>query len=224
MSKLDFEQSRHEKDTRPNKNVRLRLPTIVETVGQTYFTPISPGKAQSTVSGRDTSKQRPAEADQEKSVTETAASMKQTTLPMLADVEEMGEPHVDLQLVDSTEAPYLPPVTSTYLPPVTSTSFITAPNKTSGLPSVNLTRRLSLIDRSSNHQDESHTSHDNEIVARITRTLPTSLMQKITLNEELVTHKKRLLDNSRKFASRDLFADPRWKRLESVLKDDGNRR
>lgn len=216
MSKLDFEQSRHEKDTRPNKNVRLRLPTIVETVGQTYFTPSSPGKAESTVSGRDTSKQRPAEADQEKSVTETAASMKQTALPMLADLEKMGELHVDSQLVDSTEAPYLPPVTST--------SFITAPNKTSGLPSVNLTRRLSLIDRSSNHQDESHTSHDNEIVARITRTLPTSLMRKMTLNEELVTQKKRLLDNSRKFASRDLFADPRWKRLESVLKDDGNRR
>ena len=201
------------KKTKPGKDFRRQLSTIVEPVGgHAYFT-TSTGKLLPAHREHEPTEMRPADAVQEKVEEATRESIKQDKHPLTKAVEETKESRVNFQLVDAQ------PVC---LPPIATKTFITAPAKTPHVPLGNLPRGISLLDRSANTQDESHASHDNEIIARITRTLPAALMRKMTLNEALMTHKKRLLDNSRKFASRDLFSDPRWKRLESVLKDVGN--
>ena len=182
-------------------------------MGHAYFT-TSTEKLLPAHRRQELTEMRPAEAVQEKGEEVIRESVKQDKHSLTNAVVETKESRVNFQLVAAQ------PVC---LPPIAMKTFITAPIKTSHVPLGNLPRRISLLDRSANTQDESHTSHDNEIIARITRTLPAALMRKMTLNEALMTHKKRLLDNSRKFASRDLLSDPRWKRLESVLKDVGNR-
>ena len=197
--------------TRRRPDCPSRLPTIVETVGQAYFS-YSPGMSPSACDDVSLSEYRLGDAVLENNEGDTPRSMKGQTRPSLPAIEEMTESHVNYQRIFSTEP--------TYLPWITPQPVVAAPAKTSLVHSMSLARGLSLIDRTATLDD----FYENEIVARITRTLPTPLMRKMTLSEDLVTHKRRLLESSRKLASRDLLTDPRWKSLERVLKEDDNHR
>ena len=158
------------------------------------------------------SEHRLGDAVRENNECDTSRSIKAHTRPSLPAIEEMTESHVNYQPICSTE--------STYLHRIISKPVVAAPAKTSLVHSMSLARGLSLINRSATLAD----FYENEIVARLSRSLPTPLMRKMTQCEDLVTHKRRLLDSSRKLASRDLLADPRWKSLERVLKEANSRR
>lgn len=65
---------------------------------------------------------------------------------------------------------------------------------------------------------------DQEVISRLTQTLPVSLMIKANQNvNKVIDHQKQgMLLHSKKGTTKNMFSDPRWKRLTSTLVESGS--
>ena len=62
---------------------------------------------------------------------------------------------------------------------------------------------------------------EGDVISRLTRTLPETLMIKANqnINKIIDKRKQRMLKKARDSSSRDIMRDPRWQKLESALSD-----
>ena len=76
-------------------------------------------------------------------------------------------------------------------------------------------------ERSSTASRHSSALLEGDVISRLTRTLPETLMIKANqnINKIIDKRKQRMLKKARDSSSRDIMQDPRWQKLESALSD-----